>query len=267
MRYGVSSACFYPNDTIESIKKLQNVNIKYAETFLNTFSELNPEYISKLAWQVSQNEMELLALHPFSSGMETFFFASAYNTRFNDGLELYKKYFKVCKQLNINTMAFHGAIASVPFPFKKHCLNYLELRKCAKEYGVELCYENVVRCKCGTNDNILLLREYCKDDVAFVLDVKQMRRAKEPMLQMMNVMNGKIKHIHLSDCSSENDCILPGKGTFDNSALFTELVAQDFDGDIVIELYNDGFKNSAELYDALEYVKLLYNKIKGAKIK
>ena len=42
MRTGISSACFYPLDTIESLKECVKGNFDLAEIFINTPSEMPP---------------------------------------------------------------------------------------------------------------------------------------------------------------------------------------------------------------------------------
>ena len=65
-----------------------------------------------------------------------------------DGLRIYRRYFEVCRVLGIPRVVFHGDYRQTPFPFQRHCENYLLLRRTAREYGVDFCQENVVRCKC-----------------------------------------------------------------------------------------------------------------------
>ncbi|MFQ9680998.1 MAG: hypothetical protein ACLRZH_13785 [Ruthenibacterium lactatiformans] len=77
-----------------------------------------------------------------------------------DGLRIYRRYFEVCRVLGIPRVVFHGDYRQTPFPFQRHCENYLLLRRTAREYGVDFCQENVVRCKCGLPEYVRQMREY-----------------------------------------------------------------------------------------------------------
>lgn len=48
MRAGISSSCFYPTDTLESLKLLGEHGVLNSEIFLNTFSELKDDYTDEL---------------------------------------------------------------------------------------------------------------------------------------------------------------------------------------------------------------------------
>lgn len=258
MHCGISTACFYPQETVSALKLLCDAGIGTTEIFLNTFSELQPEYLSRLQEILFATNTYVAALHPFSSMLETFFFASDYQNRLQDGLALYRRYFETCRMLRIPRVVFHGDYVQTPFPFARHCENYLLLRKTAREYGVEFCQENVVRCKCGRPEYILQMREYTGDDVSFVLDVKQMRRAGVPLAEMMDAMRGKIAHVHLSDAVPENDCVTPGRGDFPFEALFRKLRQTGFSGDMMIELYRGGFSTLEELQKAAAQMERMY---------
>jgi sugar phosphate isomerase/epimerase len=258
LQCGISTACFYPQETADALALLCDSGIGVTEVFLNTFHELGPEYVDRIRGILSAAETRVIALHPFSSMLETFFFASEYRNRLEDGLALYRRFFEICRALEIPLMVFHGDYLQTKFPFERHCENYLLLRKTAREYGVELCQENVVRCKCGRPEYIRRMREYTGDDVSFVLDVKQMRRADIPLEDMLKAMSGRIAHLHLSDGAPGNDCVTPGKGDFPFGTLFRALKAERFEGKMMIELYRGGFSTLAELREAAARMERLY---------
>ena len=258
MHFGVSTACLYPMDTMSALQTLQGLSINYTEVFVNTFSELSPRYIAALKAQAEKHGTVITALHPFSCVLESFLFATDYPTRFTDGIRLYRKYFAACEKLGVHKMAFHGMFAQNPYPFSEHCFKYAQLRKVAASYGVDLCYENVVRCKCGHPEHIYALRSALHDEVSFLLDTKQMRRAAVPEADMLAAMCGKIRHVHLSDAQAQNDCVLPFRGTVDFKTLFQTLKAQQFDGDILVELYRDGFSTPQELAISVQEIQQAY---------
>ena len=105
-----------------------------------------------------------------------------------------------------------------------------------------------MRCKCGLPEYVRQMREYTGDDVSFVLDVKQQRRAGVQLEEMLDAMRGKIAHVHLSDYTQQNDCTAPGTGG----------LALGFAGDIIIELYRSGFSSMDELLASAAMVNKIY---------
>ncbi|MEG1639846.1 MAG: sugar phosphate isomerase/epimerase [Ruthenibacterium sp.] len=245
-------------ETCEALTTLQDAGVANVEIFFNTYRELESNYCTMLEKQLTAHHTQVSALHPFTSGMETFFFASLYQGRVEDGILQYKRYFEVCRQLSIPRVVFHGDYVQTPYPFAKHCENYLRLRTLAREYGVEFCQENVVRCKCGTPRFIEKMRELTDDDVSFVLDVKQMRRANVKTEEMLHAMAGKISHVHLSDETALCDCAVPGAGHYNFKKLFAQLQQMNFAGTMVVELYRGDFKNLQQLLDAACYLNQTY---------
>ncbi|MEG2054616.1 MAG: TIM barrel protein, partial [Oscillospiraceae bacterium] len=159
--------------------------------------------------------------------------------------------------LGAKILVYHGDFMQNKFEFKKSCENYHKLYKIGLEYGVSLCQENVVRCKCGLAENIILMRDYLNDEVEFVFDLKQSLRSGEPNEKMLNAMRGKLRHIHISDFCEENDCILPGKGNADFIKLAKLLQEQNYQGDIILELYKNGYDKPKELVDAIKWLETL----------
>ncbi len=254
MKCGVSTSCLYPLETAKALEELQNAGIGNVEIFLNTYSELEAPYIEMLAQALKSKDTTALSLHPFSCSMESFFFSTDYISRQKDGFAFYEKYFAAAKTLGAKIFVFHGDYLKTPFPFKKHCENILRLRELAREHGIEFCQENVERCKCGRIDYIKRMREYTHDDISFVLDVKQARRAKQDIFEMVDAMSGRIAHIHMSDEKEFCDCALPGMGSFDTKAFFDCLIKSGFDGSIVTELYRGDFKTVQQLADSASYI-------------
>ena len=117
MQCGISTSCFYPQETAEALSALRGAGVETVEIFLNTFSELELSYTERLRSVLQDAGMRAAALHPFTSGMETFFFASEYGGRLEDGLRIYRRYFEVCRVLGIPRVVFHGDYSQTPFPF------------------------------------------------------------------------------------------------------------------------------------------------------
>ena len=96
MRCGISTACFFPEDTLLSLQQVVQTGSPITEVFLNTFREAEDDYIHKLCQVVQQSGIQVVSVHPFSSMLDGFFFASPYATRFDDGMALFEKYYVAC---------------------------------------------------------------------------------------------------------------------------------------------------------------------------
>lgn len=243
MSCGISTACFYPMETRQALAVVQKAGVAQTEIFLNTFSELEENFVLDLERQLAQNPVQITALHPFSCSMDPFFFATEYSKRMEDGLALYRQYFALCKRLGASVLVFHGDFLQTQYPFDLYCENIARLRDEGRKYGVELCQENVARCKCGMPEYIRKMRTFLRDDISFVLDVKQMRRVGATLPELLDAMRGKIRHVHLSDKTQTSDCAVPGVGDFDFNALYRTILAgqPDTPPTAVVELYRGDF--------------------------
>ena len=67
MNIGVSTACLYPELLENSLQYLGEKGVKYTEIFLNTFSEMSPDFIGKLRGIRDAYGMKITAFHPFMS--------------------------------------------------------------------------------------------------------------------------------------------------------------------------------------------------------
>ena len=255
MEIGVSSACFYPAHTEDGARQLSRLGIRQIELFLNTFQELEPSYAGALRRQLADDGLEVVSLHPFTSGMETFFFATAYDRRLEDGIALYRRLFEAAAGYGAKIFVVHGGYKTSPYPFERYCENFARLADVAREYGVTLCQENVVRCQCGSLENIRRMRQLLGERAHFVLDLKQAIRSGEDIFEMARAMGPALAHIHLSDHTPGKDCLPPGRGAFDFASFFSLLKEISYQGALILELYRGNFKDLADLRDAVLFLR------------
>lgn len=257
MRVGVSSSCFYPACTEEAVRRLQEAGLGEIELFLNTFSELEPGYTAALQRQLAGQGTRVLSFHPFTSGMEPFFFATDYERRAADGRELYKRLFDCAARYGARIFTFHGDYKTTPYPFERYCENFAGLSALAREYGLLLCQENVVRCKCGSVDSVRRMRELLGREAHFTLDLKQALRSGADIYEMLEAMGEGLAHIHISDHAPGRDCLAPGCGNFDFRTFFRRLRRISYEGDVVIELYRNNFRDAEELAGSAAFLTKL----------
>ena len=264
MKCGISTACLYPQNTLDCMRTTAALSPSCAEVFLNTFSELDQPYVDSLRQIQKEHNLQVVSVHPFSSEMESFFFFTDYEPRFEDGLRLYRRYFEVCNQLGAKILVFHGNRSGrVEVPMEKYAQRFCRLCAEGEKYGILVAHENVGRCQCGHPEEILRLRRLADRPIHFVLDLKQSLRADVDPLDMVDAMGAQnICHLHLSDADLHSDCKLPGKGQFRFEQLFRKLYAGGFAGNAVIELYRAGFDTPQQLLEASGSIQRLANSIK-----
>lgn len=263
MRAGVSTACLYPRLLEESFYDLAVNGIDHIEIFFNTDCELRRGFIDGLRSTAARFDVDIPAIHPFTCQMEPMMFFSTYERRVDDILEYYKKYFEVMNKLGAKFLVFHGNKAGTGVPRELYFERYSRLFRAGRENGVTVLQENVVRCDSG---RLSFLREMLMalgDEAQFVLDVKQSVRAQENPFDYLRVLGNAIKHIHMSDHSEKGDCLMLGRGRFDIRRFVNELVAKDFRGSLIVELYRSNFDNISDLVNNFNMLKNIIDKQKS----
>jgi sugar phosphate isomerase/epimerase len=260
MKCAVSTACFYPLEIESTVQIIKNQGFSRAEVFLNTDSELSPGFISELGDRLAKSEIAVTAVHPFSSGFESFYFFTGYKKRVQDGLALYKRIFEASKALDAKYVNFHGEMnfAGTAPDITRTCEIMTRLCDLAQSCGVTLSQENVVRCRSGKPDFISELSQIMSGaPLSFTFDLKQARRAGVEPFRMIDAMGERLSHIHLSDATDENDCLLPGAGNTDLSEVISYLRKRGFGGDLTIEVYRGDYARYSEFGQAKKYIENL----------
>lgn len=261
MRCGISTSCFYPENTLSSLQRVIDAGAPVTELFLNTFSELEPAFVARVADAVQRSGICISSVHPFTSAMEGFFFASQYEGRMLDGISIYRRYFEVCRLWGADKLVFHGDHKGNPACTEaEYAANFQSLAAVGQEYGVALCHENVHYCRLGNPAQVRSIRPLMGKYAAFTLDIKQLRRQGDTLDAMLDAMHGGVRQVHISDFSASADCISPGRGGFDFVDLIVKLQKMRYTGDLIIELYQDGFRDIAELVCAMQQVQALIDR-------
>ncbi|MEE1056078.1 MAG: sugar phosphate isomerase/epimerase [Acutalibacteraceae bacterium] len=257
MNFGVSSACFYPMDLLESIKLLAENNIHTMEIFTNTLSELSDSFAKDVKKIITPENIEITSIHPFTSGYEHILLFSDYYKRFEDTVEFYKKYFNFAAQLGAKLIVLHG---DKRFPSmggiadEEYFLRYYKLAQTGRAMGVTVAQENVNMFRSQNPEFLKSMREYLGENVDFVLDVKQAVRSKNAPYEICKAMGDRIIHLHINDNDFDNDCLLPGKGIMDYEKLLRVMRQQGFSGKAVIEVYRKNFKSIEDIVKSCNYL-------------
>lgn len=256
MRLGVSTACLYPDLLEHSLDLLTEQGFRLFEVFVNTFSELEPEYLDDLRTRLQKAGAQVCSLHPFTSAFEVTLFFSEYERRTQDGLKFYRQYFEAANRLGVSILVLHGQrnYRTGRITEEKYLENYQRLFRLGQEYGITVAQENVVQFRSEQAAFIRRMRQNLGKECAFVLDLKQAVRAGEDPMQMLDAMGERLVHVHLNDHTAEKDCLLPGSGEFDFSILAKKLTEMGYSGNGVIEVYRNNFQKPQELVQAYDFL-------------
>lgn len=257
-RLGISSACFYPEETYDAVERSVSLGFKNVEIFLNSFSELEEPYLDRLGSLCRENDVTVTSVHPFTSGYEYMLFFSAYEKRAADACEFYKKYFFSAAELGAKYVVFHGDSLRAPFiGMDRYCEVLEMLCEAAYREGVAFAHENVSSARSGSPEFIAELRKRIGvGKVNFVLDIKQVLRAGYEPFDMISAMGSDIKHIHINDWSFSNDgsrdggCRLPGDGELDLRGIIDHLENMGYCGRYIIEVYRKNFDGDEDIIRA-----------------
>lgn len=254
MKAGISTACLYPTLLEEALEALASRRVENIEVFINTHCELSDEFVKLMKSVKDKYNINIVSMHPFTSAIEPMIF-TPYVRRLNDTLEYYKRYFSAMCELGANVLVFHGNKPQNPFPNKQYFENFARISETASEFGLILAQENVARCVSAKLDFLKEMSDYLGDCVRFNIDIKQAVRSGEDPFNMIDTLKGKIANVHFSDNSSKNDCLPYGEGTFNCEGFIKKLHSDGYDGNIIIELYNNyngGVDMLAENYRNLQ---------------
>lgn len=243
----MSTSCYYPLATEESLKKIAVQGTGTCEIFFNSFSELEKPLLDELCHIKDEYGIRVPSVHPFFSFAEPYLLFSEYERRFWDTVELYKKYFEAANTLGAKILVLHGGKESNSVHEELYFERFAKLLEVGKKFGVTTVQENVVHYRSQSPDFLQRMKKYIGEDFRIVLDIKQAARAGYSPFEFINILKNTIAHIHISDLNSRYDCIPPGEGAFDFVRLLGEMNLLGYAGDYIIELYRHSFKSDSQI--------------------
>lgn len=261
MQIGISSSCFYPALIEDSLRAVGEAGARTAEIFFNSSCELGGSIFGELCRIKEYYGIQVRSIHPFTSGFEPYLLFSNYERRTNDGVEFYKRYFDAANALGAELVVLHGGKSRKRYSPELYAENYLKLHNAAIKEGVYIAHENVNNCLCSDPHYMKRVADLVGDDFKTVLDIKQCRRTNQSEFEFIELLGDKIAQVHLSDGTTEHDCLAPGAGEYNFEKLFTALEEHGYDKAAVIELYRDNFKDESEIKNSLEYLQSITEKL------
>lgn len=250
MKIGISSSCLYPMYTEESFRLIAQNGVEVSEIFFNANGELQPPFIKQLSEIKDEYGIALSSIHPTMSLAESFTLFSNYDRRFYEGLDMYKRYGEIAAELGAKYVIMHGGKPNGTMDNHGYFDRFAKVSAVVRQNGATLLQENVVNFRAGDIDALRDMSEYLGDEVNFCLDVKQSIRGGYSPYDVLTLLGGKIKHLHLSDSNREHDCMLPLDGNFDFKNFLNRAVECGYKGDAVIEVYRVAFNEPQELFDS-----------------
>lgn len=254
MRIGMSSSCFYPEETEVSLRRIGEAGAETAEIFFNSPSELHGDLLRELCAIKAQYGMDVVSVHPFMSFAEGFWLFSEYERRFRDSLEFYPRFFEAAEALGAHLFVLHGA-KHLKIEPERYAERLFLLNERAKPFGVQVAHENVVYYVGEDPAFMRQLQTQLGRDFAMVLDLKQACRAGVDPFAFIEAVGDGIVHVHISDSDADHDCLPPGKGTFLFPRLFRALEGAGYGGKYIIELYRHNFTDERDLSEAQAFLR------------
>ncbi len=250
MKIGISTSCLYPMYTEQSFELLAKNGIELTEIFFNANCELQPPFIKRLAEIKNQYGITVSSVHPTMSLAESFMLFSNYDRRFNEGIEMFKRYGEIAAELCAKYVIMHGGKPNGTMDNHGYFDRFAKVAEVVRQNGATLLQENVVNFRAGSLEALEDMSNYLGSEVNFCLDVKQSIRGGYSPYDVLNLLGGKIKHLHISDSNGVNDCMLPLTGNFDFKDFLSTACDCGYTGNAVIELYRNAYGQPEELFAA-----------------
>lgn len=260
MDIGISTACFYPMATEETISIIKNMGFHKIEVFMEAYSEYEEDFAYMLRNRIADYGLQVISAHSFCSTYEPFLF-SEYDRRRQDSVKVLKKALNAAKILGAKYFTFHGnrkEATTGNFDFQKFGEQMTFIAELAREYNIMLAWENVCWCQSCSPDFIEKSLEYIRsDNLAFTLDIKQAYRAQIEPTRYIHVMKDRIANVHINDADSQHSCLLPGQGKVNLLEIIELLRTYGYDGELIIEIYSSNFENNDEIVQSKKYLEKL----------
>lgn len=263
MKLGVSTACFYGREHVEStFDILRSLSVDTTEVFLNTFSEYEKDFVEKLVQR--KEDMRVHSLHAHGTCFEPELFSSY--SRIRDDAELIFR--KVCAagfMLGAKYLTFHGPFIkpnrTLNINYERFAARLNTLCDIAESYGMQIAYENVNWAYFCTPDFFKTLKPLCPKLKA-TLDVKQAIYSDIDVYKFLEVMEDRLVTVHICDMDGANNPMLPGKGKFNFRKFFRALAETNPEVAVMLEVYENCYTTYADLGENFNEVNKLIASLK-----
>lgn len=132
--------------------------------------------------------------------------------------------------------------------------NLGEMAAIAREYGMEVLWENVSWCALRTPEDVAQVRSLLPEQ-GFVLDLKQAHQVGCDPFAMIDAMGPRLRHLHMLDWTASGELVLPGEGIMDFPRLFRRLAQMGYTGAAILEPYAIQGRDPQRLLRSLDYLR------------
>ena len=262
MQTGISTASLFGRKVTEdALEFLSKSGVQIAEVFLESYCEYNAEFGELL--RKKQGDIQVHSMHVLTTQFEPQLYSLNGRAQ-KDSFTLLDKALDAGEKVGAKYYTFHGGARFKKTPIKidyERVGNITQkiIDKCL-EHNITLAYENV---HWGYYNYIGFFNEIRKRTRGLkgTFDVKQARQSAIFYGDYISEMGCDIVTAHLSDVQEDGKMCLPGSGITDFKDIFSRLRDVGFDGGLILEVYKSDFETFEQLFESLEYIKDLSNRI------
>lgn len=256
MKLGMSSAVFYGYlETEDAAAALKDYGLQACEVFLQTHSEYSAAF-----GQIVRERLQGLpcaSVHPKGTQFEPDIFGQS-PRQHRDALEIFRRVCQAGQALGAHWYVFHGVntVRAHRSPAALYRLtdNLGEMAAAAREYHMEVLWENVSWCALRTPEDVAQARALLPEQ-GFVLDLKQAHQVGCDPFAMIDAMGPRLRHLHMLDWTASGELVLPGEGIMDFSRLFRRLAQMGYTGAAILEPYAIQGRDPQRLLRSLDYLR------------
>lgn len=257
MAIGVSTALFYPEYTEIAVQRLADAGVSDIEIFFNSQCEYEISFCRQLKKIIDRYHMNVISAHAFCIVLEPYLF-NEYDRRRGDAEKIMRKLVGAASFMGAKYYTFHGnqlRATTTDFDYEEFGKLMSYYADICGDQGIELAWENVSWCQSSDPAFIKNALQYIDSPhLKFTFDFKQAHRANRLPEEYLEVMWDKLVNVHINDYDNAHDCLLPGQGTVDFHHYFELLSSMGYQGNFIIEVYRDNFKDFSEVLKAKEFL-------------
>jgi sugar phosphate isomerase/epimerase len=255
VKFGVSTACLFLREyTEDALAVLGRMGVRRAEIFLEGEYEYAPEYAKELRSILDCHGMACTGVHALPTQFEPQLFSS-HDRLIRSAEGVYRQVLEAARVLGAEYYVMHGIVKAR----RGSRINYVsagerlqKLGRMAAEYGVTLTLENVHWCMLSDPDALETLDPFVDGaTLGYTLDVKQAVQSGHTPWRYLERMGKKLRHVHICGTRVREDgsvaTCMPEQQPGLMEELLSRLYAQEYDGDVVLEVYNQDYGDYNDL--------------------
>lgn len=256
MKLGMSSAVFYGYlETEDAAAALKDYGLQTCEVFLETHSEYSAAFGQTVRERL--RGLPCVSVHPKGTQFEPDIFGQS-SRQHRDAMEIFRRVCQAGQALGARWYIFHG-VSTVraqrsPAGLYRLVENLGEMAAIAREYGMEVLWENVSWCALRTPEDVAQVRSLLPEQ-GFVLDLKQAHQVGCDPFAMIDAMGPRLRHLHMLDWTASGELVLPGEGIMDFPRLFRRLAQMGYTGAAILEPYAIQGRDPQRLRRSLDYLR------------